>query len=274
MSACTRSGCGGSIASDGYCDTCGYVGEVAAAPTAAPAAPAVPPPPGPGLAASPPPPVWHEPGAAVPASAPAASAGVTCTDPTCGGHVASDGYCDTCGLQPSQAPPASTATGSTSGALSSSIAAPVAPDTSTRIHSAAGTSSTERTRTARSTSTRAELGAGLVRIAPTFAGDPAEAVMDEAKIASVLGEKPEEERFCSACGQPVGRGDGDRPGRIKGFCGNCRTQFDFHTNRPKLAAGEMVGGQYRILGPLAHGGMGWIYLGQDTAVSNLSLIHI
>ena len=92
--------------------------------------------------------------------------------------------------------------------------------------------------------------------------------MDEGKISSVLGEKPEEERFCSACGQPVGRGDGDRPGRIKGFCGNCRTQFDFHTNRPKLAAGEMVGGQYRILGPLAHGGMGWIYLGQDTAVSN------
>ncbi len=92
--------------------------------------------------------------------------------------------------------------------------------------------------------------------------------MDEAKIQSVLGEKPEDERFCSACGQPVGRSAADKPGRVKGFCGGCRTPFDFHTNRPKLSAGETVGGQYRILGPIAHGGMGWIYLGQDTAVSN------
>ena len=92
--------------------------------------------------------------------------------------------------------------------------------------------------------------------------------MSDEKIRAVLGEKPDEERFCSACGQPVGRGHGDQPGRISGFCGNCRTPFDFHTNMPKLSAGELVGGQYRILGPVAHGGMGWIYLGQDTAVSN------
>lgn len=92
--------------------------------------------------------------------------------------------------------------------------------------------------------------------------------MTDEQIRSVLGEKPEDERFCSACGQPVGRGVGGAPGRIAGFCGNCRTPFDFHTNMPKLSAGETVGGQYRILGPVAHGGMGWIYLGQDTAVSN------
>jgi len=92
--------------------------------------------------------------------------------------------------------------------------------------------------------------------------------MDPEQIQAVLGEKPEDERFCSACGQPVGRGDGDKPGRITGFCGNCRTPFSFHTNMPKLVADEVVGGQYRILGPVAHGGMGWIYLGQDTAVSN------
>ncbi len=133
---------------------------------------------------------------------------------------------------------------------------------------ASGQPASARTRTARTTSTRTELGAGLVRVAPTVAGNPAEAVMSEDKIAGVLGEKPEEERFCSACGQPVGRGHGDEPGRITGFCGNCRTPFNFHTNMPQLQAGDLVGGQYRILGPIAHGGMGWIYLGQDTAVSD------
>ena len=92
--------------------------------------------------------------------------------------------------------------------------------------------------------------------------------MSAEKIATVLGTKPEDERFCSACGQPVGRGQDGEPGRITGFCGTCRTPFDFVTNAPQLAAGDLVGGQYEILGPIAHGGMGWIYLGRDTAVSN------
>ena len=278
MSGCTRSDCDGSIASDGYCDTCGYAGQApAAAQSAAP--PATPPKPAPVRSpaaprTTPPPPVGP-PGSVGPGVAPPpvaaihqpAPSGESCTDPQCFGNVAGDGYCDTCGLAPSEAPEPAAAS-STATARSTSIAAPVAPDISTRVSSGAGNSATERTRTIRSTSTRAELGAGLVRIVPTFAGDPALAVMDEQQVAGVLGEKPEDERFCSKCGQPVGRGEDDRPGRVKGFCGNCRTQFDFHTNLPQLRAGQLVGGQYRILGPLAHGGMGWIYLGQDTAVSN------
>lgn len=147
------------------------------------------------------------------------------------------------------------------------IAAPEAPGTSARITTSGGTTS-KRTRTTRTTSTRAELGAGFVQIAPTTSGDPAAAVMSDEKIASVLGTKPESERFCSACGQPVGRSVGETAGRITGFCGNCRTPFDFVTNAPQLAAGDLVGNQYEILGPIAHGGMGWIYLGRDTAVSN------
>ncbi len=262
MTACTRIGCDGAIAADGYCDTCGYAAEKQSMPPSQPPPPAGAPVPAPPL----PPPM----SAATPAAAtPSASMGVTCKEAGCGGQIASDGYCDTCGIQPSSEPqPAASVDPASAAAVATSIAAPVPPDTSKRIVNTGAAGPSGRTRTVRTTSTRAELGAGLVRIAPTFAGDPAEAVMDEDKIQSVLGEKPEEERFCSSCGQAVGRGDDGRPGRVKGFCGNCRTPFDFHTNRPQLQAGEVVGGQYRILGPLAHGGMGWIYLGQDTAVSN------
>ncbi len=92
--------------------------------------------------------------------------------------------------------------------------------------------------------------------------------MSADKIAAALGQVPEDERFCSSCGQAVGRSVDDRAGRIQGFCSNCRTQFDFQTNAPALQGGELVGGQYEILGPLAHGGMGWIYLGRDKAVSD------
>jgi serine/threonine-protein kinase PknG len=109
---------------------------------------------------------------------------------------------------------------------------------------------------------------GLVSVAPTTVGDPATAVMSDEKIRTEMGIVPEEDRHCAVCGKPVGQGTAEKPGRVKGFCGTCRTAFDFVTNEPTLERGEIVAGQYEILGALAHGGMGWIYLGRDRAVSN------
>jgi serine/threonine-protein kinase PknG len=37
---------------------------------------------------------------------------------------------------------------------------------------------------------------------------------------------------------------------------------------PKLAAGDIVHGQYEVVGCLAHGGLGWVYLAMDRAVSD------
>ena len=241
---CTASGCGGAIAADGYCNTCGL--QPAAPPAGSPAGGRH----------------QHSHGAQA-----VVAAGAACTESGCGGAIAADGYCNTCGLQPAVNAPVSEVVSGNIAAAQSTIAAPMAPESSRRVV-ASGQPASARTRTARTTSTRAELGAGLVRVAPTVAGDPTTAVMSPEKIETVLGEKPEDERFCSACGQPVGRGDDGNPGRITGFCGNCRTPFNFYTNMPQLTAGDLVAGQYRILGPIAHGGMGWIYLGQDTAVSD------
>jgi serine/threonine-protein kinase PknG len=76
---------------------------------------------------------------------------------------------------------------------------------------------------------------------------------------------PEAKRYCSSCDQPVGRGRDGRPGLAEGFCRNCGTQFSFS---PKLEPGELVVGQYEVLGCLAHGGLGWIYLAKDHNVSD------
>ena len=46
------------------------------------------------------------------------------------------------------------------------------------------------------------------------------------------------------------------PGRTQGFCRRCGTQFSFV---PKLVAGDLVGGQYEVLGCLAHGGLGGLF---------------
>ncbi|HKN99290.1 MAG TPA: tetratricopeptide repeat protein, partial [Pseudonocardiaceae bacterium] len=78
-------------------------------------------------------------------------------------------------------------------------------------------------------------------------------------------EVAERKRFCSNCGNPVGRGRDGRPGRTEGFCRECGTAYSF---TPKLAPGDLVGGQYEVLGCIAHGGLGWIYLGRDRNVND------
>jgi serine/threonine-protein kinase PknG len=76
---------------------------------------------------------------------------------------------------------------------------------------------------------------------------------------------PENKRFCGVCERPVGRSRDGRPGLTEGFCAHCGSKFSF---APKLEAGELVAGQYEVLGCLAHGGLGWLYLASDRNLSN------
>ena len=95
-------------------------------------------------------------------------------------------------------------------------------------------------------------------IPPVPYRDPATAVLADPQV-------PENRRYCGNCGQPVGRGRDGRAGLTDGFCRNCGTRFSFS---PKLAAGDLVSGQYEVLGCLAFGGLGWIYLARDHNVSD------
>ncbi len=101
------------------------------------------------------------------------------------------------------------------------------------------------------------MGAGLATVSPAPEVDPATAVMKDPVIK-------ENRRNCPHCGQPVGRSIGDQPGRMEGCCPHCRPRYSFS---PKLSPGDLIANQYEIIGPLAHGGMGWVYLGRDRNVS-------
>jgi serine/threonine-protein kinase PknG len=203
-----------------------------------------------------------------------------CIESGCAGTIAADGYCDTCGAKaPAPATVAPPAPRTVTGAPAAPGHGPTGVSGVVRTGAVTGgvtgraTSVSGRTRGSRRSSrrtgtSRAQLGVGLVEVPPTPLGDPAGAVMSPDAIAAVVGSTPEDQRVCAACGRPVGRTVDGRPGRVKGFCANCRTPFDFATNEPSLAVGELVGGQYQIAGCLAHGGLGWIYLASDTAVSN------
>ena len=174
------------------------------------------------------------------------TATVRCTQPGCDGTI-QDGYCDTCGLA---APASSSAASGPSGSAGSALSA-----------SSSGSSGSTRSRArgrGTSRSARGRLGAGLVDIPSVPYRDPASAVLADPQV-------PEAKRYCSSCDQPVGRGRDGHPGLAEGFCRNCGTRFSFS---PKLAPGELVAGQYEVLGCLAHGGLGWIYPAKDHNVSD------
>jgi serine/threonine-protein kinase PknG len=165
-----------------------------------------------------------------------------CTQPGCNGTI-DGGYCTVCGMAAAPAP------------------VPVTAADRGSVPATAGTSGSAGTRgTHGSTgrSARGNLGAGLVEVPPIPAHDPASAILTDPQV-------PESRRFCSKCERPVGRSRDGQPGLTEGFCRNCGTPFSFS---PKLQAGDLLGGQYEVLGCLAHGGLGWIYLARDRNVSD------
>ncbi|MCX4914762.1 serine/threonine-protein kinase [Streptomyces sp. NBC_00687] len=197
-------------------------------------------------------------------------------------------YCDTCGLAPVvsakgtvNSPPTGVtagggaARGSTSGSVrgssrassrTSSRSSQSRRSVSGRLSRSVSGGSTGRSVSVRSSgstagsSGRGRLGAGLVEVPGVPRPDPREMVQENPEV-------PERKRFCSRsdCGAPVGRSRGDLPGRTEGFCTKCGHPYSFV---PKLQTGDIVHGQYEVAGCLAHGGLGWVYLAVDRAVSD------
>jgi serine/threonine-protein kinase PknG len=188
-----------------------------------------------------------------------ASTAIPCPEPGCTGTI-EDGYCTVTGMAVSPSPPPSPSAvspplaGAASGPASRGSAA------SSGVSGASGSGSTASRSGSRGGTTRSgrsrvrgHLGAGLVEVPPVPARDPASAVLADPQV-------PENRRVCGTCDRPVGRGRDGQPGLTEGFCAHCGTPFSF---APKLQAGELVAGQYEVLGCLAHGGLGWIYLARD-----------
>ena len=94
-------------------------------------------------------------------------------------------------------------------------------------------------------------------IPPIDGGDPAGAVLADPQV-------PESKRFCGTCGQPVGRGGPGIPGVPRASAATAAPR----SVSAKLKPGELVAGQYEVLGCLAHGGAGLDLPRPDRNVSN------
>ncbi|MGY1453628.1 tetratricopeptide repeat protein [Streptomyces sp. SS8] len=94
-------------------------------------------------------------------------------------------------------------------------------------------------------------------------GDPASLVLTDPV-------PPLDGRPCGKCGNPVGRPYRGMPARHEGYCPRCGTRYSL---RPQLAEGELLdGGRYEVRGPLAHGGLGWVYLAADTRLRDRPIV--
>jgi serine/threonine-protein kinase PknG len=154
-----------------------------------------------------------------------------CEQPACTGNpglVQSNGFCDTCGLAPA---PKSSGYASPVGGSSPSATIPTTPTTTPTV-----------------------AGDPLVVLSPRPDPDPASIVLPPNPHI------PESRRICHGCNGKVGQSYQGRPGLVEGVCQNCLTPFSF---TPKLRPGQRLG-HYTVIGPLAHGGVGWVYLAQDT----------
>ncbi|RLK53754.1 serine/threonine-protein kinase PknG [Actinokineospora cianjurensis] len=207
-----------------------------------------------------------------------------CVRPGCGGSYLEDGSCDECGfLAPASAkvtpPPAKSpgapASGKAPSAKTPSGKAPSGKGSSGKRPYSGRSSSGKRARAARGEETgrgsagRGEGGRGTastgrpparpggsrfdaVRLPWFPMPDPADAVLPDPRV-------PYGRRVCPACDQLVGQPRGDGPGLDEGFCPRDRTPFSYV---PNLAKGSVVD-RYEVLGCLAYGGLGWIYLARD-----------
>jgi serine/threonine-protein kinase PknG len=211
-----------------------------------------------------------------------------CTHAGCGGSIGADGACEDCGRAPkgssllsqvslenagaaagastssatssfpssragvSNYPSARAATmafpSSDSGTVGSAKKRAVDTGRSMRAESRRLSSRSSRS-TKGSSSRRRSLGGGLVSLPALPSQDPAKLVMPKAEV-------PLSKRRCPHCDHKVNR--------LSGFCPHCGKEYNF---LPSLSAGDMVGGKYEVKGPIAFGGLGWIYLGWDATLS-------
>jgi serine/threonine-protein kinase PknG len=176
-----------------------------------------------------------------------------CTRPGCTGTI-DGGYCNVCGLAAAPAPVPSSAGSGRTGSSGTGSGSRASGSGSSRTGTGRTRSGSGRT----SRPSRGSLGAGLIEIPPVPYRDPAVAVLANPVV-------PENKRYCGTCERPVGRSRDGRPGLPDGYCPNCGSKYSFS---PKLTRGELVAGQYEVLGALAHGGLGWLYLAMDRNLSN------
>ncbi|MFE9452359.1 tetratricopeptide repeat protein [Streptomyces sp. NPDC006739] len=165
----------------------------------------------------------------------------SCVRPGCAGHILGTGYCDTCGRkheEPRARPPGP-----------DPAAGPAEAPGPTPYHAVAGLGDLDQH--------------GLVVLPEIPAPAPDEQLEEPGP--------PTGGRPCGAdgCTMMIGVGYGGQPAPVSGHCPRCGTRYSF---LPQLREGDVVADHYRVRGCLARGGLGWVYLAEDTRAAGYRVV--
>ncbi|MFD9903419.1 tetratricopeptide repeat protein [Streptomyces sp. NPDC059063] len=181
--------------------------------------------------------------------------GAACVRADCrGGRIMVTGFCDTC-LRRAVAPnpPAPDTPGpDRSGPDARGAGAPTGPGTAAEGARPAGQTAGELDRD------------GLLVLPHLPSPEPSEA-------ADTTARPPTGGRRCGVdnCPGTIGISYDGGSAPDHGYCPGCGTEYSFH---PKLRPGDQLAGHYEVLGYLAVGGHGWVYLAEDTRVPGLHVV--
>ncbi|WP_421106492.1 tetratricopeptide repeat protein [Streptomyces sp. NEAU-S77] len=183
-----------------------------------------------------------------------------CTRADCpgegGGRINPRGFCTECGRRPAPTPPGTApgpaAPGTDTGAADAGPGAP------TGVLRSGATTATDRARR-RDAARKFSLGPagdGLLDLPRVELPSLTDLVLDDPR-------PPSRGQICGrpGCEETVGAPYNGEPALSAGFCPRCRHPFDF---TPRLRPGDLLGDQYKVIGCVAFGGLGWVYLAEDT----------
>ncbi|WP_413102797.1 tetratricopeptide repeat protein [Streptomyces sp. Inha503] len=176
--------------------------------------------------------------------------GAVCDRPDCRGEglgrINARGFCSECGRRPPPAAPDP----------APPPAGPAAPLTS---ESTATTARARRRDVARKFTVR-PAGEGLLDLPRVELPSLRDLVMDDP-------HPPSRGQTCGweGCDAVVGAPYAGQSALSRGYCPRCRHPFDF---TPRLSPGDLLGDQYRVVGCVGYGGLGWVYLAEDTQLDD------
>jgi len=152
---------------------------------------------------------------------------VRCPRPGCAGTIDDTGFCDTCfrALPPTPTP--------TPSPVADPAPEPVAAPESAETFDVAG----------------------LVPLPVLITPDPTSRLMDGTELLT-------SRRRCgrNGCTGEIGGNYAGQEAVLEGVCDECGHPYSL---KPRLKSGDLVAGQYDVVGPLAQSGFGWVYLARD-----------
>ncbi|HXT93599.1 MAG TPA: tetratricopeptide repeat protein [Trebonia sp.] len=185
-----------------------------------------------------------------------------CIRPGCSGQIGDDGYCEVCLERPDEvshtvtraAVPPATAAAARLDTAPADLPAGPGPGHPVAAARAVGFS--------RRASGDPWWGLDLVSLPEIPVVEPAQAVQVSPRV-------PESQRICGHCGAEIGRSHHGQAALATGFCHKCEKPYAFV---PKLQQGTMVADRYLVSGCVGYGGLGWVFLAEDTHLKDQPVV--